>query len=305
MHQHTLKQKIEISGIGVHTAALARLVLQPAPAGTGIVFRRTDLAPPVDIPALAAQVSGTQFAMTLTAGSDESSLASVSTVEHLLAALSSLGVDNVVVELQGGEVPIMDGSAEPFVRHIQTAGVVAQPERRSYLRIKEEVRVTDGDKTARFLPHDGFRVSFNIAFDQPVFRGLPMRGLFDFSVEQFTESICRARTFGFVRDVESLHSRGLALGGSLDNAVVLDDERVLNPEGLRNDYELVHHKILDALGDLSLLGSPLIGEYQAYKAGHTLNHAAIQALLAAPDAWERVTFEHSDQLPDCYGRAAL
>ncbi|MFK7974939.1 MAG: UDP-3-O-acyl-N-acetylglucosamine deacetylase [Halioglobus sp.] len=305
VQQHTLQRPVELSGIGVHTAALVRLALLPAMPNTGIVFRRVDLSPPIEIVAEAASVTGTQFATTLTAGAFDGQSVSVSTVEHLLAALLGLGVDNCVVELGGGEVPIMDGSAEPFVKLIQTAGLLGQPAPRSYLRVTRPIEVADKDKTACFLPHDGFRISFTIDFEQPVFRGRPVHEEFDYSCARFTQQICRARTFGFLTDVEALHSRGLALGGSLENAVVLDDHSVLNPEGLRDDGEFVQHKVLDAMGDLSLLGSPIIGEYRAHKAGHTLNHAAITALLAAPDAWERVTFSQGKLPPDCYRTGPL
>lgn len=283
MRQHTLREPVEACGIGVHSAEQVRLILRPAGPNTGIVFRRTDLTPPVEVVACAANVTGTNFATTLAEV--------VSTVEHLLAALSALQVDNAIVELDGAEVPIMDGSAEPFVGLIRAAGLVEQPAERVFLRIKREVTVSLGDKTASFEPYDGYRIALTIAFAQPVFAALPASRVVDVTPTQFAESICRARTFGFLRDVEALRSRGLARGGSQANAVVLEDDRILNPEGLRCDDEFVLHKVLDVIGDLALLGMPLLGQYRAYKPGHTLNHAAIAALLAQPDAFEWVTFD--------------
>lgn len=276
----------------MHSAERVTLALHPAAPGTGIVFRRTDLTPPVEIAAREANVSGTAFATTLAD--------TVSTVEHLLAALAGLCVDNALVELDGPEVPILDGSAEPFVMCIQAAGLAQQPVARSFLRIKRQITVTQGDKTASFLPHHGYRLALTIAFAQPVFEGWPTQRSVDVSPRSFTQSIARARTFGFLRDAQALRERGLALGGSLANAVVLEDDKILNPEGLRCEDEFVLHKVLDAMGDLALLGTPLIGEYRAFKPGHTLNHAAINALLEAPDAWERVTFEGWDEVPEAH-----
>lgn len=295
MRQHTLQRTVETSGIGLHSAQPVRLVLHPAAADSGIVFRRVDLSPPAEVPARPEAVRDTRLATTLQVGEVR-----IVTVEHLLAALSGMGVDNAVIELDAAEVPIMDGSAAPFVQLIRSAGLRAQPTPRSFLRIKQEVGVADGDKQARFLPHAGYRLSFTIDFKQPVFQGLTTHAQMDYSVPHFVEAVSRARTFGFLHEVEYLRSHGLALGGSFDNAVVVDDYRVLNKEGLRSEDEFVQHKILDAMGDLCLLGHPLIGEYRAYKAGHTLNHAAIRALLARPQAWEIVTFGESGQAPACY-----
>lgn len=290
VRQHTLRRAVEASGIGLHSAQAVRLVLRPAGPDTGIVFRRVDLSPVVDIPARARFVSDTHFATTL-----HHHGVSVTTVEHLLAALLGLEVDNAVVELNAGEVPVMDGSAAPFVQLIEAAGREAQPQLRRFLRIRREVAVSDGDKTASFTPHTGFRLSFAIEFDEPLFAGLPAQSQMDFSTGYFTERVSPARTFGFLGEVEQLRARGLALGGSLENAIVVDGGRILNEGGLRSEDEFVQHKVLDAMGDLSLIGYPLLGEYRAFKAGHTLNHRAIEALLETPAAWDLVTCDQGWQ----------
>ncbi|MCR9105873.1 MAG: UDP-3-O-acyl-N-acetylglucosamine deacetylase [Gammaproteobacteria bacterium] len=281
--QRTLKTAVETSGIGLHCAEPVRLCLRPAPVDTGIVFRRTDLHPAVDIPATLEHVAQTTLSTSLARDGQH-----LATVEHLLAALSGLGVDNAVVEVTARELPIMDGSAGPFVSLIESAGVVEQSAPRLYLRIKREVRVAQGDKWALFQPFAGFRVAFSIDYDQPVLQEQVVQAEIDFSRASFADDVSQARTFGFMRDIDLLRSRGFALGGSLDNAVVLDDHRVLNREGLRSQDELVKHKVLDAIGDLYLFGHPIIGEFRAHKSGHTLNNVAMHALLDATDAWELV-----------------
>ena len=253
--QRTLKEPIRSTGIGLHTGRKVHMVLRPAPANTGIVFRRTDLDPAVDIPARATNVTETTLGTTLAAGD-----VGVSTVEHLMSALAGLGIDNLFVELTAGEVPIMDGSAGPFVFLIQSAGIELQNAAKRFVRVNRPVEVKEGDKWARFEPHEGFRVNFEIEFDHPVFHRHAQRAAMDFSTTTFLKEVSRARTFGFMRDMEYLRGRNLALGGTLDNAIVLDDYRILNEDGLRFEDEFVRHKILDAIGDLYLLGHSLIGE---------------------------------------------
>ncbi|MCB1842105.1 MAG: UDP-3-O-acyl-N-acetylglucosamine deacetylase [Halioglobus sp.] len=284
LRQQTLARAVETAGIGLHTGLPVQLRLQPAPAGTGVVFRRIDKHPVVNIAARAENVSATQRSTTLSHDG-----AHVGTVEHLLAALVGMQVDNAYVDVSAPELPIMDGSAAPFARLIRSAGVLQQPARRVFLRVLREVVVEDGDKVARFLPFDGFRVAFTIDFDQPVFRDLGTHAVFDDARDTFVDDLSAARTFGFLHEVEALRARGLALGAGFENALVLDEHRVLNTGGLRYADEPVRHKILDALGDLALLGAPLLGEFRAVKSGHALNTAAVRALLAQPDAWERVS----------------
>lgn len=286
LHQRTLRRAVSTTGIGLHTGREVRLGLAPAPAHRGVVFRRVDLDPAVEIPARTAQVGDTTLSTSLTRGGHV-----VSTVEHLLAALAGLGVDNVFVDVNAPEVPIMDGSAAAFVRLIQAAGLRRQSAEKQFLRVKRAVVVEEGDKVASFLPFDGFKVSFTIDFDQPVFRERTAHAEMDFARTSFVREVSRARTFGFIHEVEYLRARGLVRGGSFDNAVVVDDYRILNSGGLRSEDEFVKHKILDAVGDLYLLGAPLLGEYRAYKSGHALNNAAARALLAEEDAWELVTRE--------------
>jgi UDP-3-O-[3-hydroxymyristoyl] N-acetylglucosamine deacetylase len=252
--QRTLREAIRSTGIGLHTGRKVLMALRPAPPNTGIVFRRTDLEPPVDIPARASNVTETTLGTTLGAGD-----AGVSTVEHLMSALAGLGIDNLFVELTAGEVPIMDGSAGPFVFLIQSAGIEVQNSPKRFVRVRREVEVQDGDKWARFAPFEGFRVNFEIEFDHPVFHRHAQRATMDFSTTSFLKEVSRARTFGFMRDMEYLRGRNLAPGGTLDNAIVLDDYRILNEDGLRYEDEFVRHKILDAIGDLYLLGHSLIG----------------------------------------------
>jgi UDP-3-O-[3-hydroxymyristoyl] N-acetylglucosamine deacetylase len=249
----------------------------------------------VEIPALAENVGDTTLSTCLVVDQQR-----VSTVEHLLAALSGLGVDNAFIDVSAAEVPIMDGSAGPFVLMIQSAGIEEQDAPKQFIRVKRKVTVEDGDKVASFLPFDGFKVSFTIDFDQPVFRDRSAHAEMDFASASFVEEVSRARTFGFMHEIEYLRSKGLARGGSFDNAIVVDDYRILNQGGLRFEDEFVQHKVLDAIGDLYLAGSALIGEYRAYKSGHALNNAAVRALLAQPDAWEIVTFEDEASAPVSY-----
>jgi UDP-3-O-[3-hydroxymyristoyl] N-acetylglucosamine deacetylase len=275
------------------------MVLRPAPPNTGIVFRRTDLDPPADIPARATNVTETTLGTTLSAGE-----AGVSTLEHLMSALAGLGIDNLFVELTAGEVPIMDGSAGPFVFLVQSAGIELQNSPKRFVRVRKPVEVKEGDKWARFTPYEGFRVNFEIEFDHPVFDRHSKRATMDFSTTTFLKEVSRARTFGFMRDMEYLRGRNLALGGTLDNAIVLDDYRILNEDGLRYEDEFVRHKILDAIGDLYLLGHSLIGEYTAFKSGHGLNNKLLRAMLADAEAWEEVTFRDDSAAPISYAAAA-
>ncbi len=290
IRQRTLKNTIRATGVGLHSGEKVYLTLKPAPVDTGIVFRRTDLVPPVDIRACADHVGETTMSTTLVNGS-----AKVDTVEHLLSAMAGLGIDNAYVELSAAEVPIMDGSAGPFVFLIQSAGLQEQEAAKKFIRIRREVTVEDGDKRATFLPFDGFKVSFEIDFDHPVFRNRTQSASVDFSSTSFVKEVSRARTFGFMRDIEFLRANNLALGGSVDNAIVVDEHRVLNEDGLRYEDEFVKHKILDAIGDLYLLGNSLIGEFRGYKSGHALNNRLLRTLLAQGDAWELVTFDSSSR----------
>jgi len=295
IRQRTLRNTIRATGIGLHTGEKVYLTLKPAPIDHGIVFRRADLSPPVDIVARADRVGETTMSTTLMNGEVR-----VSTVEHLLSAMAGLGIDNAVVELSAPEVPIMDGSAGPFVFLIQSAGIEEQAAAKKFIRIKREVTVKQGDKTASFFPFDGFKVSFAIDFDHPVFRGRKVDASMDFSSTSFVKEISRARTFGFMHEIEFLRSQGLARGGSVDNAIVVDEYRILNEDGLRYEDEFVKHKILDAIGDLYLLGNSLIGEFRAYKSGHGLNNSLLRELMAQSDAWEFVTFENASDSPISY-----
>ena len=295
IRQRTLRNSIKATGVGLHTGEKVYLTLSPAPANTGIVFRRVDLNPVVEIPARAENVGDTTLSTSLVAGNER-----VSTVEHLLSAMAGLGIDNAFVDVSAPEVPIMDGSAGPFVFLIQSAGIEEQNAPKKFIRIKRPVTVEDDDKVASFLPFDGFKVSFTIDFDHPVFRDRTAHADVDFSTTSFVKEISRARTFGFMHEIEYLRSKGLARGGSVDNAIVVDEYRILNQDGLRYDDEFVRHKVLDAIGDLYLLGNSLIGEFRAYKSGHALNNASLRALIAQPDAWEVVTFEDEASAPISY-----
>ncbi|MFZ5594690.1 MAG: UDP-3-O-acyl-N-acetylglucosamine deacetylase [Pseudomonadota bacterium] len=292
MKQRTLKNVIRATGVGLHSGEKVFLTLRPAAADTGIVFRRIDLDPPVEIAARPEHVGDTRLSTTLKNG-----VVSVATVEHLLSALAGLGIDNAYVDLSAAEVPIMDGSAGPFVFLIQSAGVEEQNAPKRFIRIKKTVIVEEDDKWARFDPFDGFKVSFSIDFDHPAFKDRSQEVTVDFSTSSFVKEVSRARTFGFMRDIEMLRKANLALGGSLDNAVVVDDYRILNEDGLRYEDEFVKHKILDAVGDLYLLGHSLIGAFRGHKSGHRLNNRLLRALLADESAWELVTFEDSQSVP--------
>ncbi|WP_136255375.1 UDP-3-O-acyl-N-acetylglucosamine deacetylase [Onishia niordana] len=299
--QRTLKNTIRATGVGLHSGEKVCLTLRPAPANTGVIFVRTDLSPEVQIPANANLVTDTSLCTALSQGDVK-----VATVEHLMSAFAGLGIDNVFVELSAGEVPIMDGSAGPFVFLIQSAGIEEQAAAKKFIRIKREVVVRDGDKEAIFLPHHGFKVSFAIDFDHPVSELRDQMAVVDFSTTSFVKEVSRARTFGFMRDLEFLRAQNLALGGSLDNAVVVDDYRIVNEGGLRYDDEFVKHKVLDAIGDLYQLGYSLIGEFRGVKSGHALNNQLCRAMLAQPDAWELVTFEDANQVaPISYASPAM
>jgi UDP-3-O-[3-hydroxymyristoyl] N-acetylglucosamine deacetylase len=298
--QRTLKNIIRASGVGLHTGKRILMTVRPAGPDTGIVFRRTDLPSPVDIPARAENVGETMLGTSLVKGD-----AKVSTVEHLLSAFAGLGIDNAVVELSGPEVPIMDGSAGPFVFLLQSAGIEQQRAPKRFIRIRKTVRMEEGDKWAQFDPFDGFKVNFEIEFNHPIFKRRAQRASMDFSTTSFLKEISRARTFGFMRDLETMRARNLALGGNLDNAIVLDDSKVLNEGGLRYEDEFVKHKILDAIGDLYLLGYSLIGEFSGFKSGHGLNNRLLRALLADTEAWEAVVFERPEDTPISYVRAPV
>ena len=300
IRQRTLRNSIKATGVGLHTGEKVLLTLSPAPVDTGIVFRRTDLNPVAEIPARADLVGETTLSTCLIYND-----ARVSTIEHLLSAMAGLGVDNAYVDVTAPEIPIMDGSAAPFVFLLQSAGLAEQHAPKKFIRVKREVTVTDGDKSATFLPLEGFKISFGIDFDHPVFRHRAATTEIDFSTTSFVREISRARTFGFVEEIEYLRSKGLARGGSMDNAIVIDDYKVLNNDGLRYEDEFVKHKVLDAIGDLYLLGYSLIGEYQAFKSGHALNNQALRTLISQKDAWEMVTFEDLDDAPISYQQPFL
>lgn len=295
MKQRTLKNAIKATGVGLHTGDKVFMTLSPAPVDSGIIFRRTDVEGMPEIPATAENVGSTQLSTTLTYED-----ASVSTVEHLLSAMAGMGIDNAYVDVSAPEVPIMDGSAAPFVFLIQSAGISEQGKAKRFIRIKQPIEVRDGDKVARFEPFEGFKVAFSIDFDHPFFEDRQQRSAIDFSTTSFVKEVSRARTFGFMRDLEMLRANKLALGGSLDNAVVLDDYRVLNEDGLRYQDEFVKHKILDAIGDLYLLGHSLIGAFDGHKSGHALNNTLLRTLLANKEAWEETTFEAEDDSPISY-----
>ena len=297
--QRTLKNVIRATGVGLHSGEKVYLTLRPAAADTGIVFRRVDLDPVVDIKADAELVTETMLCTGLSVGP-----AKVMTVEHLMSAFAGLGIDNAYVELSAPEVPIMDGSAGPFVFLLQSAGLVDQAAPKRVIRIKHPVEVRDGDKVARFVPHDGFKLDFTVAFDHPAIPTTQSRAVVEFSAQTYIREVSRARTFGFMRDLEFMRERNLGLGGSMDNAIVLDEFRVLNDDGLRYADEFVRHKILDAVGDLYLAGHPIIGAYEAHKSGHALNNKLVRALLAEQSAWEEVSFDDPAQAPASYVGAA-
>ncbi len=296
--QRTLKNAIRATGVGLHTGQKIHLTLLPGEVDSGIVFRRVDLVPPVEIRAAAHNVGETTLSTCLINGDVR-----VSTVEHLLSALAGLGIDNAIIELDAPEVPIMDGSAGPFVFLLQSAGIQEQKSLKKYVLIKKEVTITDGDKTVSFLPFNGFKITFSIAFDLPVFQGRTLKTTVDFSSTSYIKEISRARTFGFMHEIEYLRSKGLAKGGSMDNAIVVDEYRILNEEGLRYEDEFVKHKVLDAIGDLYMIGHNLIGEFRAHKSGHALNNKALRRLIEQEDAWEFVTFDNESVAPISFARA--
>jgi UDP-3-O-[3-hydroxymyristoyl] N-acetylglucosamine deacetylase len=295
LKQRTLKDSIRATGIGLHSGAKVYMTLRPAPPNTGIVFRRLDLPEPVDIPADALHVTQTTLGTTLESGAGK-----VATVEHLMSAFAGLGIDNAFVDLTAAEVPIMDGSAAPFVFLLQSAGIEEQSAPKRFIRIVRPVQVEENDKWARLAPHNGFRVNFEIDFDHPVLRKHRQKATLEFSTTAFLKEISRARTFGFLRDVETLRAHDLALGGSMDNSIVMDEYRVLNEDGLRFRDEFVRHKVLDAVGDLYLLGCCLIGEFTGYKSGHRLNNLLLRALLAQPESYQEVVFDEQRRSPVSY-----
>src|SRR5690606_6276054 len=294
--QRTLKSVVRTTGVGLHSGRRVELTLRPAAADTGIVFHRIDLPDVVDIPALATQVTDTRMASVLQQGE-----ARVSTVEHLMSACAGLGIDNLHVDLTAEEVPIMDGSANTFVYLLRSAGIVVQGATKRFIRVKRPIEVRDaegdGAKWARLEPHEGYALAFSIDFQHPAIDATAGFAEIDFAHDSYTREIARARTFGFVNDVEALRSMGLARGGSFDNAIVMDEYRVLNGDGLRYEDEFVKHKILDAIGDLYLIGRPLIARYVAHKSGHGLNNQLARAVLAQQDAWEIATFESPSAAP--------
>ena len=290
--QRTLKNVIRATGVGLHTGEKVHLTLRPAQPNTGIVFRRTDLDVPVDIKADPYAVGDTRLSSCL-----EKDGVRIQTVEHLMSALAGLGVDNVWIDVTAPEVPIMDGSAGPFVFLLQSAGIEEQEAQKKFIRILEPVEVRDGDKWVRFEPHNGFRLELAIDYVHPVFEESAQSVVVDFATTSYVNEVARARTFGFMQDVESMRSQGLALGGSLDNAIVMDEYRVLNTDGLRYNNEFVKHKVLDAIGDLYLLGHPLIGAFSGHKSGHAMNNRLLRHLLELPRAWEYISFDRTEDAP--------
>ena len=299
--QRTIKNTIRATGVGLHSGNKVYMTLRPAAVDHGVVFRRTDLEPVVEVPAAAGLVTETTLCTGLTCGE-----AKIQTVEHLMSAAAGLGIDNLIVELSSAELPIMDGSSGPFVFLLQSAGVAEQDAPKRFIRILKDVEVRDGDKVARFTPYDGYRLDFTIQFDHPMIPARQSHHRLEFSTAAYIQEISRARTFGFMRDLEYMRELNLGLGGSMDNAIVLDEFRVLNEDGLRYADEFVRHKILDAIGDLYLVGAPILGAYEGFKSGHALNNKLARALLADASAWERVSFEDvAAQAPLAYGTPAL
>lgn len=292
VRQRTLKKPVQATGVGLHTGEKVYLTLRPAPANSGIVFRRVDMSPVVEIRAEAHAVHDTRLSTCL-----EANGARVATIEHLMSAFAGLGIDNAYVDLTSAEVPIMDGSAGTFIFLLQSAGLEEQPAAKKFIRIKKVVEVKDGDKWVRFEPFNGYKLDFTINFSHPVFASTKQKVTVDLGEHSYIRDISRARTFGFMQEVEAMRAQGLALGGNLDNAIVMDEYRVINPDGLRFEDEFVKHKVLDAIGDLYLLGHPLIGAFSGYKSGHALNNALSRALLEDEEAWEFVTFGKAEEAP--------
>ena len=297
--QRTLKNIIRATGVGLHTGKKVYLTLRPAPADTGIIFIRTDLEPSVEVPARPENVTDTRLSTTL-----EREGVKISTVEHLMSAFAGLGIDNAYVELSAPEVPIMDGSAGPFVFLLQSAGILEQNKLKRFIRIKKPCVVQHDDKWVKFEPFNGFKVSFAIDFDHPILQNSTQTASVDFSTTSFVKEVSRARTFGFMDDLEALRNAGLAQGGSFDNAIVMDSFHILNDDGLRYEDEFVKHKVLDAIGDLYLLGHPLIGEFSAHKSGHELNNQLLRQLIADESAWELVTYNDESEVPISFVRTA-
>lgn len=299
MRQRTLKQVLKATGIGLHSGKRVNMTLRPAQPDTGIVFRRVDVEPPVDFPVGAQAIGDTRMASTL-----EKDGHKVSTIEHLMSALCGMGVDNAYIDLDAVEVPIMDGSAIAFVFLLQQAGVVEQSALKKFIRVKKPVEIREGEgaslKYARLTPYDGFRLKFEIDFGHPAIDKTGQLVEIDFADTSFIHDIARARTFGFTQDVEMLRNLGLALGGNLDNAIVMDEYRILNPDGLRYDDEFVKHKVLDAIGDLYVIGHPIVGDYHAFRSGHGLNNQLIRKLISQPDAYEIVTYESIRETPGVF-----
>jgi UDP-3-O-[3-hydroxymyristoyl] N-acetylglucosamine deacetylase len=292
VRQRTLKNLVRATGVGLHTGEKVYLTLRPAAPDTGIVFRRTDLPEPVSIRAEPYAVGDTRLSSCLVKDDVR-----VSTVEHLMSAMAGLGIDNAYVDLTAPELPIMDGSASPFVFLLQSAGIEEQKAAKRFIRVLQGVAVEEGDKWVRLDPYPGFKLELSIDFDHPVFERARQSVCVDFATTSYVREVSRARTFGFMQDVETMRSQGLALGGSLDNAIVMDDYRVLNTDGLRYEDEFVKHKLLDAIGDLYLLGHPLIGAFSGHKSGHALNNRLLRKLLETRDAWEYATFERAEDAP--------
>nr|WP_315183154.1 UDP-3-O-acyl-N-acetylglucosamine deacetylase [uncultured Albidiferax sp.] len=303
LQQRTLKSLTKAVGVGVHSGQRVELTLRPAPPDTGIVFRRTDLPMPVDIAMTAESVTDTRMATTVSNGS-----AKVSTVEHLMSACAGLGIDNLIVEITAEEVPILDGSAAAFVYLLQTAGIELQKAPRRFIRVTQPVEVREGtgtaEKWARLEPYHGYKLSFDIIFDHPAVDSTGQHVEFDLGSDSYTRDIARARTFGFTRDAEMLRANGLGLGGGMDNAILMDDYKVLNAGGLRYDDEFVKHKVLDAMGDMYMLGKPLLASYSAMKSGHALNNKLIRALMQNTEAWEIVTFDNASDAPAGFAQLA-
>ncbi len=292
IRQRTIKGMVRATGVGLHSGKKVYMALRPAAANTGVVFRRIDLEPPVDIPADPFHVQDTKLASCL-----EKDGAKVSTVEHLMSALAGIGIDNLYVDLTAAEVPILDGSAGPFVFLLQSAGIEEQAAAKKFVRIKKTVEVREEGRWVKFEPHAGFKIGLTIDFDHPFFDKTGRSLTIDFSETSYVKEVARARTFGFMQDVDTLRSQGLALGGNLSNAIVLDESKVLNSDGLRYKDEFVKHKVLDALGDLYLLGHPIIGAFSGCKSGHALNNALLRRLLADSSAWEYVSFQRVEEAP--------
>lgn len=300
LKQRTLKNIIRATGVGLHTGQKVYLTLRPAPVNTGIVFVRTDIDSRPEIPAQAHLVGDTTLSTTLIKDGVR-----VSTVEHLMSALSGLGIDNAYIEISSAEVPIMDGSAGPFVFLIQSAGIEEQDAAKEFIRVLKPISIEDGDKTVSLEPFDGFKVSYTLLYDHPVYRRYTKSATIDFSSTSFVKEVSRARTFGFMHEFEELRNRNLALGASMDNAIAVGDYKVLNEDGLRYEDEFVKHKILDSIGDLYLLGHSLLGEFKGYKSGHALNNAILRKLHDTPDAWERVSFDSESNVPIAYIKPVL